>query len=277
MNNNAESIVNELTVYNPINDVRRIRVGNKFDGGYVMLDQGIKELQAFYSYGVNDDYSFDDNLSKISNSIGRLFDPTVAYPKKITDRLYFKKIGLATGEGTVRDHVSMYGDMGKKMILKLDIEGAEWTWLKHTTQEELSMFDQILIEYHDFKNSVIYESCQKCLKKINELFYLYHVHGNNHRPLVNINKTYIPDVLECSYIRKDLCECKVNEKILFPVKNIDLPNHHWLPDIKLNYWPFISNQSEKVESSAHEEAKAFNKMHSVYKLMYQEILRLNMR
>jgi len=280
MNNNKDTnqrLLNELVVYTPRDNKQKIRVGKGSDGGYIIIDREIEQIEVFYSYGINDDYSFDEDLSEKLNLAGRLFDPTVTYPEQITKSLHFKKIGLATGEGTITDHVVMYGDLGKKMILKIDIEGAEWDWLAQTTQEELGMFDQILIEYHNLDKVENYSKYINGLSKINKNFYLCHVHGNNHRPVVKINKTYIPEVLECTYIRKDLCDCIVNNEVLFPVEGLDLPNHHWLPDINLNYWPFISKQSEDVERSAHEDARAFNKMHSVYHLMYQEIVRLNLK
>ena len=270
-----QGILEELVVYNPINQHRKIRLGKGSDGGYVLIENEINKIQAFYSYGINDDYSFDEDLYKKTNAVGRLFDPTVTYPDQIIENLYFKEIGLATGEGSITEHISMFCDIGKRMILKIDIEGAEWKWLAETTQEELNNFDQILIEYHGFEKANNYKDYKECLSKINKNFYLIHVHGNNHVPLVKINKSFTPEVLECCYIRKDLCDCKINTELLFPQKELDVPNHKWLPDIKLNYWPFITGQSQEIENIAHEEARSFNKMHDVYKLMYSEIVRLN--
>lgn len=265
-------ILEELIVYTPSENYKRIRVGKGSDGGYVLLDININKIEAFYSYGVNDDYSFDDEFSKISCSVGRLFDPTVSYPNNITENLSFKKIGLATGEGTITQHVQGYGDFGKKMILKIDVEGAEWDWLETTNQEELRMFDQILIEYHGMDKTNQYEKYTKCLNRINEHFYLYHVHGNNHRPLVPVEKSFIPDVIECSYIRKELVPCEENRDVNFPIEGLDRSNHHWLPDIPLGYWPYILDKNESSKIGL-QNADDYNKQFRVYQIMYNEILR----
>ena len=55
-------------------------------------------------------------------------------------------------------------------ILKIDIEGCEWHWLKNLGDNEVNRFDQIIIEFHDLHNTEKQEFYAECLKKINNNF-----------------------------------------------------------------------------------------------------------
>ena len=64
----ADELAKQLLVYTPFdsseNPCPRLRFGDKGDGGYVLFDINLKETEVFYSYGINDNYSFDLELSK---------------------------------------------------------------------------------------------------------------------------------------------------------------------------------------------------------------------
>jgi hypothetical protein len=50
----------------------------------------------------------------------------------------------------------------------------------------------------------------------------------------------IPDVIEITYVRKDIIGNVFEyNKINLPIQNLDFPNHPQLPDIDLNFYPFI--------------------------------------
>jgi uncharacterized Rossmann fold enzyme len=58
----------------------------------------------------------------------------------------------------------------------------------------------LIIEIHWFDKDPDWE----LLKNINDQFYLVNIHGNNHSQLVKVNDTMFPQVIECTYVRKDL-------------------------------------------------------------------------
>ena len=46
-----------------------IRVGNRFDGGYVVPEQALKSCKFLLSLGINDDISFDLHFSQANKDI----------------------------------------------------------------------------------------------------------------------------------------------------------------------------------------------------------------
>jgi len=261
---NALALARQLLVYTPEFGIPRVHVGRTCDGGYVMLDKDLKSLECFYSYGISNDYSFDTALHEKCGAVGRLFDPSVNHPNKIAEGLTFDRIGLATGQGTIRQHISRYQDNGRRMILKIDVEGAEWEWLPETSSDEIAVFDQVLIELHGLNIQSRHLFYAGMLSKLNEDFHLFHVHANNYTPMTAHGNVILPDVLECSYIRKDLCPCKPNTTETFPIKDLDFAcdsSDDAAPDWTLDFWPFISQQDiawEKTAKTNAEEAMALH-------------------
>ena len=217
------------------------------------MDYELKSVECLYSYGIGHEYGFEQELYASRGLHGRLFDPTVDHPERISEGLCFKKVGLATGQGSILDHMSDHGDSGKKALLKIDVEGSEWLWLQQTTENELLSFDQICIEFHHIGKVEKHAEYASLLEKLTTHFILYHIHGNNFGPIVITDELIIPDTVECSFIRKGLCDVTLNTSETFPVAGLDYPSDQseFAPlDWRFNYWPYISNQDIYTENKA---------------------------
>lgn len=121
----------------------------------------------------------------------------------------------------------------KDVFLKMDIEGGELNWLSFVNKTILSKIKQMVIEFHNLdtkKNEVI-----EILKKINETHYLIHAHGNNYVHVKNL----IPSVIELTFLRKTEFENQPKPNTSVLPLNIDYPNNKKIPDIDLNYEPFV--------------------------------------
>ena len=67
--------LNLLKIYDT--EFNKIRIGPKYDGGYILLDEFLKKKNSLISLGVGDDIAFDlDFLEKNSYSKAYLFDKT---------------------------------------------------------------------------------------------------------------------------------------------------------------------------------------------------------
>jgi len=265
-------LLHELVVHTPVDPrVPRVRAGAHGDGGYVLLDQGLENLERFYSYGISDDHSFDTWIHRRTGAVGRLFDPTVDYPDCFEGGLHFRKIGLAVSQGTVEDHIKMFGDTGKRMLLKVDVEGCEWDWLSQTTSDQLAIFDHILLELHDLQDAQRHGRYAEALAKINRDFFLVHVHANNFYPLFKAGDWLLPGLLECSYVRKDLMACEVNRSVIFPCGGIDVPNVRDVPELPLDFWPFVSGQPDDIEKMARKSAQLYIEAHGIITLQRRRI------
>ena len=92
------------------------------------------------------------------NAIARLYDHTINSAPLKKDFLYFKREGVgpkkSENHNTIESHINENGDRGKRLLLQMDVEGAEWDTLIHTPNSVLSLFDQIVIEVHGLASDV---------------------------------------------------------------------------------------------------------------------------
>jgi len=269
-------LLTELLVHNPIDSgLHRVRGGSQGDGGYVILDHDLGKIESFYSYGVSDNYTFDAWLHEKTGALGRLFDPTVSYPSIIQKGLHFRKIGLSNSQGSISDHIRSFADQGKRMLLKNDVEGSEWPWLAETTDAELFQFDQILLELHGLQDQRRHSEFADALAKVNRHFNLFHVHANNFECPSRFAEGLLPSLLECSDIRKDLVACIPNNSVHFPISGIDAPNAPDIPELRLNFWPFISGQPEDLEKRSLQIADLYLEAHHTITRQRRMIKALN--
>jgi len=247
-------------------NLTKIRIGHIHDGGYILLDELNKNTEVVYSFGVADDATFESVMyENYKTPKIRMYDPFVeeipkfgwraAYP---TLKAEFYKLGLGKIKilhfNTLESFINENNDFNKNLLLKIDIENAEWESLLVTPSEVLKNFNQIIIEFHELNR--ISKECSKCIqninycsplnteelkvrydvmKKLTDDFYIFHAHANNGFPLQVLESIKVPPILELSFVRKDLVTVS---KINWEYSALDSPNNHNLSEIHLNFWPF---------------------------------------
>lgn len=175
-----------------------------------------------------------------------MYDMTIADLPWHHKNFHFFKEGIAGRKieeqslDTLENFVARNGhENNEHMILKMDVEGAEWDFLANVSSELLSRFDQMVFEFHNMiqpKTATEMESTLTALKKINATHTLVHVHGNNHGPFLNMDGIGVfPDAPEVTYVRNGLHEFEDDDEIFLPL-DLDEPCHPLLPDIPLGYW-----------------------------------------
>jgi hypothetical protein len=232
--------LNSLKIYHYDN---KIRLGINADGGYVIGEtDGIYDC--YISAGVSNEESFSrDFINKYNmnemNSFA--FDGTIKkYPRQYTNKITFYKRNISSYKNSKNATLEYFINKYNNIFLKMDIEGGEFPWLKFLNSEQLNKFKQIVIEFHGINDDSWGTSLNnkiECLNKLSITHYPIHAHGNNHAKTTNS----IPDVIEITYLRKDLFECipQLNNTF-FPIKNLDFPNNQFLPDLILNTYPFVN-------------------------------------
>jgi hypothetical protein len=123
---NLDYIYNFLKELQPydIQDSDRIRIGTpNADEGYVLPNRRLEDINVLYSYGVAENSDFEDMFCKKYNSIARLRDHTVNEAPIKRDSIDSHKEGVGPEKNE---------DNNKKLILKMDVEGAEWDVLLQT-------------------------------------------------------------------------------------------------------------------------------------------------
>jgi hypothetical protein len=237
-------IINFFSLLKPVNVVGfdKIRVGSTHDGGYVQLND-IEKNKLALSLGINDDDNWDVQIALKGVEVHQ-FDHTIEASPTIHEKLHFHKkmISNITTEETITlsDLLNPYiSTVGPCIILKIDIEGDEWSVLDSTSAQELNTCSQILCEFHNLSqlnNVGFYNLALRVLQKITESFSVIHIHANNCADVFNIANVMVPDVLEVTFANNSIYKFSETNEI-FPTE-LDAPCSPGRPDIFLGAFRF---------------------------------------
>ena len=231
----------DLLKVKKVKNCELIRVGlNGADGGYVML-KSFKDDGIAYSFGINNDVTWDNIMAEIGYKIYQ-YDHTInALPYERKEFHFFKE-GISGIDyedkplKTLEYYLKRNNHLkNKNMILKMDVEGAEWDFLETVDINILKNFDQIVFEMHNIVRPNDSKRILPLLKKINETHNLIHIHGNNCGYQLKIGNTIFPDVIETTYVNKEKYEVVEDDSLVFPTL-FDSPNDKGRPDINLGQW-----------------------------------------
>jgi len=215
-----------------------IRVGNPSDGGYLLPDD-LKFLDSCLSIGCDSVWSFEKSLHFLTGTSSHildefdkkphdLFSPHIYHsgllginnsPETITLKSFIEKCAFTTSTN---------------LILQMDIEGAEYDILLDIEDDQLLKFRIIVIEFHDFKRvrapEYLIEVVLPIFQKLANGFHLVHFHPNNCRGLFRFGKSFLPEVFEVTFHRKDRIKLlsKIERSLPHP---FDYPNIVAKPDI----------------------------------------------
>ena len=163
------------------------RFGSANDGGYLVCDNLSDGVQSGYSYGVGPNDQMGCDISKryhVTVHEYDCFDP--ARPKCEGGVFKFHNECLAPRAMRDKNHrvfdslqnqFAKNGDAGKRLFVKIDIEGAEWEALLATPDAVLERIDQIPMEMHVFKG--VTPLHVQVIKRLKKLFYVVNLHYNN--------------------------------------------------------------------------------------------------
>jgi hypothetical protein len=214
---------------------KKVRIGNEADGGYVIADIPCKVC---YSYGSNDEISFENGLFDRYGTKSYTYDHTIDKITNKPDHIVFKKEGVYAFKtsdcNSIESHLieneeECSGD--RHILLKMDVEECEWSVLYNCPDEILKKFSQIVVEFHFFG---LHENMIGVFKKLNKHFKIIHLHANPHQVCPFIDSEF-PRVLEITFLRNDLfdgnfvvdMESKFPDPDLDPRYAIPFPNMQW--------------------------------------------------
>ena len=208
----TRSSIDEIfSLLKPKSNYSLVRFGDNKDGGYLLADC-IKESSQVFSIGVGDNTSFDEAISEIVMSVFMIDHSVDIYPKRPNITFIKKKLVPNVTDSSLEISLSELCDEldnSNPTILKMDIEGSEWAILESTDQAILQKFDQIVIEFHGIIEKA--KEGQLCtimtvLTKLLQDFEVVNTHANNYsRHEIFLNYPIV-DVIEVSFLRRDVCE-----------------------------------------------------------------------
>ena len=208
---------------------KKVRIGSKGDGGYVVVDNGLDKYDTLVAMGICDDNNFEVEFNSFSNAYVQQYDYSIDKPPIHIENSDFFQTKVQSSKDLVKCP-------GTKKFLKMDIETSEWDLLPTM---DLGEYEQIVIELHLYGTP--FEKIDAGLEYLTKKHKVVHVHANNSGfPVVRLNSrnrlSIMFNLLEVTLLRSDLCEFTRN-KTVYPTE-LDAPCDKSKPEWELNFYPF---------------------------------------
>ncbi len=245
--------IHELLHLAKIDGVSLIRIGRVNDGGYIMSDDFDHDDKIAYSFGICDDVSWDKDMASRGYDVF-MYDHTINGLPEENPRFHWSKLGIADGY-IQNDMLKTLDDLIKanhhedkhNMILKMDVEKAEWGFFEMVSSETLSRFSQILIEFHGINEPNLQARILAALRKLNMTHKPVHIHGQNIGHYVSLGTQTFCDQIEVSYVRRDKYSLDDEYDVNLPL-DIDMPARSYIPEISLGRWNRKINPDDKFSA-----------------------------
>lgn len=225
-----------------VRDFELIRAGRDGDGGYLLLNN-FEPNGIMYSFGIANEISFDEDIANRGYQIF-MYDMTIDdIPKHRPEFHFFKEgigreLDLSQRLDTLEHFIERNGHQNRRnMILKMDVEGAEWDFLEAVKSETLDQFDQMVFELHNLEIGIDIAKAGMIisrLKKLNQTHQVIHIHGHNGDAAIKLEEMIFPNCLEVTYANQKNYEFE-DAEIILP-HPLDKPNGSWLPEYILGNW-----------------------------------------
>jgi len=234
-----EDIAGLLTVYSVYDangPIKLVRNGRDGDGGYIVPEEALKQADALIGYGVADDISFEEEFSNKYGKESYGFDCSVKSIDIKNKLTHFIPECIGTDKflyGNARSsNITSFAQqlqnlnlVGKKLFIKMDIEGAEFEALPEILKDAKDITG-VTMEIHFYQRRDRVSNALKLLSLLEQDFFLVHAHGNNccNTFTTKNSKGSVPRVLELSYINKSLVlKAEVAKDQTHPTE-LDVPN-----------------------------------------------------
>jgi len=160
------------------------RYGAPHDGGYLMCENLMGEARSAYSYGIDGRDEWGCDVAQQLGAAVHEYDCfNLTRPACGQGPLLFHEecVGAASETidgrpyGTLADQIQRNGDAGRRLVVKIDVEGAEWASLRNAPDDLLDRIDQLAIELHGTDDPAFVDM----VRRLKRHFYVAHFHANN--------------------------------------------------------------------------------------------------
>ena len=242
--------------FRPLYQTELIRIGKDNDGGYLIPKQSLNQTKLLYSFGLSDDWSFEEDFYNKTGAKIICYDPTINWKFFLKLLLrdfknffkYFKYRAFFDGKNKIHEkkiispigtfYVSLREDKivdlnlilvdssSNSFFFKIDIEGHEYRILDQLTKYASCMtglaieFHECDLNHHRIKNFIESFDLQ-----------LVHLHVNNWG---FITPNRFPQTLELTFSPKQFNKKIINETNKFPI-SLDQPNNPLFQDHPIEF------------------------------------------
>ena len=162
------------------------RFGEVNDGGYLLCANLLNDVQSGYSYGISGYDGWGCQVSRERKIKVHEYDCfNLAEPQCPGGATIFHAECVAgkrsTDEAgrffdTPENQIAKNGDAGRHLIVKMDVEGAEWETFMETPDGVFNHIDQLAVEFHGANRQRFLDA----IVKLKRFFYIANLHFNNY-------------------------------------------------------------------------------------------------
>lgn len=211
------------------------RFGEANDGGYLLCGNLLGGVSSGYSYGIS---GYDGWGCAISRKLAvrvhqyDCFDLTRPACHGGMTTFHGECVGedrgLKEGRifGTLAEQIAANGDAGKRLVVKMDVEGSEWDSLLGAPEQVLQRIDQLAIEFHGFDRARFL----KVVHKLKRMFHVAHLHWNNYS--CQSDSEHFPAwAYEVLFVSKRIARVDPTAVVTLP-HPLDAPNRPGTPECR---------------------------------------------
>jgi len=160
------------------------RYGNSFDGGYVVCANLLGAVKGGYSYGVNGTDDWGCYVSRTHHVAVHEYDCfNLTEPSCPDGKLIFHPECVGTKRETqeqrpfdsLAGQFERNGDTTTPLVVKMDVEGAEWDAFLTAPDSVFEHIDQLIVEFH----RVDEDRYVRAIERLKQFFVIANVHYNN--------------------------------------------------------------------------------------------------
>ena len=218
-----ESLVSLIRSLHPLESGHDLlRLGGTGDGGYLVPDD-LDGIASCWSAGIGRDCRFECACGDLGMEVfltdGSVTGPPVAHP-----RFHFTRncVGVVDDSDTVtlETWTAPGLDDGRgDMLLKLDIEGAEYDVLLAAPRRLLARCRLIVVEFHRLDHlwsKPFFDTAANTFAKLLQTHACTHIHPNNHDGVLRHRGIDVPPTMEFTFERRDRLPAEMSWRMDFP-------------------------------------------------------------
>lgn len=199
------------------------RWGGAYDGGYIGCTDSMANsgLVAAYSYGIagTDGWGMDmAHLYGLPTYEYDCYNRNAPHPCPGCQVHFFPECIKGASEvsynpafKTIKQHLAANGHANAAegtLMLKVDVEGAEWTVFEQEDVETLRKFRSINTELHNLGQQFNHPQYLRAMQNLHRAgFVPAHLHGNNNGGMAWFGQYSVPNLLEVLFVRRPAAGC----------------------------------------------------------------------